>query len=116
MKELGEKFNIELNFEWSKRIKEDILASFDNHPLMTSEKNRPGLILHQKKIHAFSPVIMIPGFTSTGLEIWNGSECSKSYFRQRMWGTTRMLQQFMLNQVQYCMLLAVVTLELPYEN
>ena len=38
------------------------------------------------------PVIMIPGIITTGLEVWDGEDCIKSYFRQRIWGTTTMLQ------------------------
>ncbi|DAZ95098.1 TPA: hypothetical protein N0F65_001700 [Lagenidium giganteum] len=93
MKILREKFRV----EWSKVVKHELLASIDYRPLIESA-DRPGMQLHQEKLQAYSPVVMIPGFTSTGLEIWNGSDCSKSYFRQRMWGTARMLQQFMLNQ------------------
>ncbi|GLD97098.1 hypothetical protein PINS_up005781 [Pythium insidiosum] len=97
MKLLREKFKS----EWSKRVSEDLLAGFDYRPLLSSAaEDRPGLRLHRENVTAHAPVVMLPGFTSTGLEIWNGSECSKAYFRQRMWGTTRMLQQFMMNQVR----------------
>ncbi|KAL0592551.1 hypothetical protein ABG067_000115 [Albugo candida] len=40
---------------------------------------------------------MLSGFTSTGLEIWEGRECSRAYFLQRVRGTSRMLQQFMMH-------------------
>ncbi|CCI48371.1 unnamed protein product [Albugo candida] len=40
---------------------------------------------------------MLSGFTTTGLEIWEGRECSRAYFRQRVRCTSRMLQQFMMN-------------------
>lgn len=85
------------SFEWSKRLREELLASIDYRPLLESS-DRPGLALRDQNVSAFSPVVMLPGFTSTGLEIWNGSECSRAYFRQRIWGTSRMLQQFVLNQ------------------
>merc|ERR1712226_335714 len=29
---------------------------------------------------------MIPGFVTSGLEMWSGKECAEKYFRQRMWG------------------------------
>lgn len=96
MKLIGEKFS---NFDWSKRMRDEL---FDYRPSILDsleEQERPGVLLHREEnVSAYSPVVLIPGFTSTGLEIWTGSECSKSYFRQRMWGTARMLQQFMLNQ------------------
>ncbi|CEG44972.1 phospholipid-diacylglycerol acyltransferase plh1 [Plasmopara halstedii] len=88
------------NFNWSVNVREELLAVFDHRPsLLGATEIRPGLqLFHQENITAYSPVILVPGFTSTGLEIWNGSACSKTYFRQRMWGTSRMLQQFMMNQ------------------
>lgn len=79
-------------------VNDDFLSSFEFRPLLSSSPDRPGLQLAAQNVTAYSPVVLLPGFTSTGLEIWEGSECSKAYFRQRMWGTTRMLQQFMLNQ------------------
>ncbi|RLN87065.1 hypothetical protein BBJ28_00022028 [Nothophytophthora sp. Chile5] len=87
-------------FNWSANVREELLAAFDNRPaLLGAAEKRPGLELFQEEhVTAYSPVVLLPGFTSTGLEIWNGSECSKTYFRQRMWGTSRMLQQFMMNQ------------------
>lgn len=96
MKQIGERFS---SFDWSKRMRDEL---FEYRPsLLTGleEEERPGVeLLREENVRAYSPVVLIPGFTSTGLEIWNGSECSKSYFRQRMWGTARMLQQFMMNQ------------------
>lgn len=96
MKLIGEKFN---SFEWSKRVRDEL---FEYRPSILNgldDGDRPGVeLLRDEGVRAYSPVVLIPGFTSTGLEIWTGSECSKSYFRQRMWGTARMLQQFMLNQ------------------
>ncbi|KAE8904637.1 Phospholipid:diacylglycerol acyltransferase [Phytophthora fragariae] len=88
------------NFNWSVNVREELLAAFDNRPaLLGAAEKRPGLQLFQEQnVTAYSPVVLLPGFTSTGLEIWNGSDCSKAYFRQRMWGTSRMLQQFMMNQ------------------
>ncbi|CAI5708334.1 unnamed protein product [Hyaloperonospora brassicae] len=88
------------NFNWSVNVREELLAAFDHRPsLLGPAEVRPGLQLFQdENITARSPVVLLPGFTSTGLEIWNGSACSKAYFRQRMWGTSRMLQQFMMNQ------------------
>ncbi|CAI5709857.1 unnamed protein product [Peronospora destructor] len=88
------------NFNWSVNVREELLAAFEHRPvLLGAVEKRPGLQMFQEEnVTANSPVILLPGFTSTGLEIWNGSECSKAYFRQRMWGTSRMLQQFMMNQ------------------
>ncbi|CAM9295481.1 unnamed protein product, partial [Phaeothamnion confervicola] len=38
------------------------------------------------------------GFITSGLEIWQGEECAQQYFRQRIWGTTRMLHTFLTDQ------------------
>jgi len=42
-----------------------------------------------------SPVVMIPGIITTGLEVWDGEDCIKSYFRQRIWGTATMFQSIL---------------------
>ncbi|TMW59719.1 hypothetical protein Poli38472_004788 [Pythium oligandrum] len=94
MKMIRDKFKL----EWNKRVNDDFLASIDYRPLLSGSPDRPGLELKAENVTGVSPVVMIPGFTSTGLEIWQGGECSKAYFRQRMWGTARMVQQFVLNQ------------------
>ena len=41
--------------------------------------------------------LWLPGIVTTGLELWSGEECARSYFRQRMWGTMSMIQIIMLN-------------------
>ncbi|CAM9624868.1 unnamed protein product, partial [Chrysoparadoxa australica] len=59
------------------------------------KKPRPGQIMgahHQMR--AKHPVVIVPGFTSCGLELWAGEPCLSSYFRRRIWGTTTMLQSF----------------------
>lgn len=47
---------------------------------------RPGYQLAQKGAKANYPVVIIPGFVTTGLELWEGRECAKKHFRGRMWG------------------------------
>jgi phospholipid:diacylglycerol acyltransferase len=37
------------------------------------------------------------GIVSTGLELWEGEECAKKYFRQRMWGTLTMIETLLLD-------------------
>jgi len=43
------------------------------------------------------PVVIVPGFVSTGLELWQGRACGKQFFRQRMWGTPAMARAFFSN-------------------
>mmetsp|Transcript_8777 Transcript_8777/g.20724 ORF Transcript_8777/g.20724 Transcript_8777/m.20724 type:complete len:703 (+) Transcript_8777:89-2197(+) len=61
------------------------------------QDDRPGIKLRATGSRARHPVVMIPGIITTGLELWQGEECAKSYFRQRMWGTMTMVQNVMLN-------------------
>eukprot|EP00741_Cyanophora_paradoxa_P014681 tig00020816_g14159.t1 len=64
---------------------------------------RPGAELRRTRdLRALHPVFLVPGIVSTGLELWEGDECAKKYFRQRMWGTLTMLQTILLDR--YCWL------------
>lgn len=49
-------------------------------------------------LRARHPIFIIPGFTTTGLEVWEGNPCAKRYFRQRMWGTLTMARTFLANR------------------
>ncbi|ORX70646.1 LACT-domain-containing protein [Linderina pennispora] len=48
-----------------------------------------------KKKH---PVILVPGIISSGLESWSTENCSKPYFRQRMWGTATMFKALLMDK------------------
>ena len=56
----------------------------------TQERLRPGFQLAEKGVRGEYPVVMIPGFVTSGLEVWGGKECAKKYFRQRMVGLDSM--------------------------
>ncbi|KAJ1657558.1 phospholipid:diacylglycerol acyltransferase [Dispira simplex] len=59
----------------------------------------PGLqLVASENLTAHFPVVLIPGTISTGLESWGTSECSKPYFRQRMWGTLTMFRAVLLDK------------------
>jgi len=64
----------------------------------TATRIRPGFQLAQKGAQAKYPIIMIPGFVTSGLEVWQGKECAKPYFRQRLWGGVGMVQQWFTNR------------------
>jgi hypothetical protein len=53
---------------------------------------RPGQVAARKGLRAHHPVILIPGFVTSGLELWAGQPCAETYFRQRLWGTLSMAQ------------------------
>jgi len=59
------------------------------------QKERIGVRMARAGARVHSPVIMIPGIITTGLEVWDGEECIRSYFRQRIWGTTTMFQSLL---------------------
>ena len=40
-------------------------------------------------------MVIVPGFISSGLELWDGLKCGKHFFRQRMWGTPAMVKAYM---------------------
>ncbi|CAG8534380.1 1342_t:CDS:10 [Acaulospora morrowiae] len=58
----------------------------------------PALSLAKEGIKANFPVVLIPGIVSTGLESWSTSNCSRPYFRRRMWGTTTMFRAVILDK------------------
>ncbi|RKP36260.1 Lecithin:cholesterol acyltransferase-domain-containing protein [Dimargaris cristalligena] len=60
---------------------------------------QPGLnLVETENLAANFPVVLIPGTISTGLESWGTSECSRRYFRQRMWGTLTMFRAVLLDK------------------
>lgn len=61
-----------------------------SHVLGKSE--RVGIRMSGAGLRVHHPVVMIPGIITTGLEVWDGEACIKSYFRQRIWGTTTMFR------------------------
>lgn len=54
----------------------------------TSHETRqlPGDILANRGAKPKHPIVMIPGFVTSSLELWEGEQCAMKYFRQRMWG------------------------------
>lgn len=56
-----------------------------------------GNALAAKGLKAHHPIVIIPGIVSTGLEVWKGLPCVANRFRQRIWGSTVMLQAVLLN-------------------
>lgn len=62
------------------RLNESISLAY-----MTQEKTRPGYQLAQQGAKANYPVVMVPGFVTSGLEVWGGKDCARKHFRQRLW-------------------------------
>ena len=59
---------------------------------LTSEefRLRPGQRLARYRQPSM-PIIIIPGIISTGLELWQGTECAKGKFRHRFWTSMQMV-------------------------
>jgi len=73
------------------------MPSFATNYSLFSESVKPGRALLDKGYKWKHPVIMIPGFITSGLELWDGDPCAMKYFRQRMWGTFAMVQSMLLD-------------------
>lgn len=59
------------------------------------QSQRVGYKLAQEGASAKYPIVMIPGFVTSGLELWAGKPCARNkYFRQRMWGGIGTARQF----------------------
>ena len=59
------------------------------------QSQRIGYKLAQEGASVKYPVVMIPGFVTSGLELWAGKPCARNkYFRQRMWGGIGTARQF----------------------
>ena len=71
--------------------------------LITQEKMRPGYQLAQKHdTQDKHPVVMIPGFITSGLEVWKGKSCMKNVFRERVWGGLASAPYWL--RERYCMM------------
>jgi phospholipid:diacylglycerol acyltransferase len=85
-----------VNFENTLRyINASIPAGLD-----LNNKPRPGYILAQKGARAKNPVVLIPGFITSGLELWAGEECAKRHFRQKLWGSLPILFQSVFSDMK----------------
>jgi hypothetical protein len=51
---------------------------------------RPGQYLAKYR-QSSMPIIIIPGIVSTGLELWQGTECAAGKFRHRFWTSMQMV-------------------------
>lgn len=59
-----------------------------------NERLTPGTVLAREGARAHYPIVMIPGFVTSGLELWQGEDCAKKYFRQRLWGALGTARSF----------------------
>lgn len=80
------------------RLEQFLVEWANNHNLSSynfPESQRVGYKLAQEGASVHYPVVLIPGFVTSGLELWAGKPCARSkYFRQRMWGGIGTAKQF----------------------
>lgn len=65
---------------------------------ITQEKKRPGFHLAQQGATAHYPVVMVPGFVTSGLEVWGGKPCARKFFRQRLWAAVGGATSFLMDR------------------
>lgn len=67
-------------------------------PTPTVHHLRTGQKLAAKGAVGQYPVVMVPGFVTSGLEVWKGKDCMESgFFRQRVWGGFSSAQYWLRN-------------------
>eukprot|EP00127_Corallochytrium_limacisporum_P001329 Clim_evm19s51 gene=Clim_evmTU19s51 len=74
---------------------------------VTDAKSLAEDIFKELGVEAKHPAILMPGFITSGLEVWAGTECMKGNFRKRIWGNFSMIRAALLNPdcwVQHLML------------
>jgi Lecithin:cholesterol acyltransferase len=72
----------------------DGISSFAH--TVTTHDPRPGELLFEMGARPHHPVILVPGVVTTGLEVWQSKPCA-NYFRERIWGTMRMITTMLQN-------------------
>ena len=71
-----------------------INANYTNTEHETDQASRPGYKLKKRGAVAKYPIVIVPGFVTSGLELWEGEDCAKKHFRQRFWGSISMARTF----------------------
>ena len=80
-----------------------MLDTIERAKFTTQEKLRPGFQLAQKHgAKGKYPVVMVPGFVTSGLEVWKGKSCMENVFRERVWGGLASAQYWL--RERYCIM------------
>ena len=74
------------------------------------EPRRPGQLAAARGLRARHPVVIVPGFVTSGLELWEGRACAAAYFRRALWagGSLSMGRSLLADKACWCAWLAVV--------
>lgn len=65
---------------------------------MSTEKKSVGYELKQQGANANYPIVIVPGFVTSGLEVWSGTECARNFFRQRIWAAIAGAKSFLVER------------------
>jgi len=64
----------------------------------STEKKNVGYELKMQGATATYPIVFVPGFVTSGLEVWGGQPCAKGFFRQRIWAALSGAQRFLVER------------------
>jgi Lecithin:cholesterol acyltransferase len=73
--------------EWEKIQQKISISSESFKPLV-------GQRMAEEGYKAKHPVFMVPGFVTSGLELWSGEECAEGFFRRKIWGSLETFRSF----------------------
>ena len=81
------------NFTVTSRIRSAISDMF-NSSLLSTKPDVPFYIdvISDSNSTTLRPAVFIPGYITSGLEIWQSLPCARSKFRERIWGTASMVK------------------------
>mmetsp|Transcript_24159 Transcript_24159/g.39860 ORF Transcript_24159/g.39860 Transcript_24159/m.39860 type:complete len:688 (-) Transcript_24159:13-2076(-) len=68
--------------------------AFNGTQYALEESSRVGHQLKEQNARVKHPVVIVPGFVTSALELWEGESCMKKNFRQRVWGSASMARTF----------------------
>jgi phospholipid:diacylglycerol acyltransferase len=82
-KDLNDQNRIELNIKSSQKV--HLVKG------LVGNRKSPGLDASKKGMKAKHPIIIVPGFTSSSLEVWKGKSCAiNGQGRRKIWGSSEM--------------------------
>ena len=103
--EIMEKTGVITNFENTLRFIHETIPTVTG---VAEPENRPGHILASQGARAKYPVVLVPGFITSGLDLWASEDCAKKHVRQKIWGSLSVfLQTFVTDTSCYVQHLAL---------
>lgn len=75
----------------------DVFPSSSNIPKLFENVETPSQKLIKEGLKPKHPVVMIPGFITSGLDVWKSTpECFQNNIRDRIWGSLNMVQAIVM--------------------